>query len=336
MRILHIVAGLPREGGGLSELVPAFAREATLQGHDVSIATVAGRKDELSNATGEAIRCGVKLLRLTPTPPRRLFFSLEMLRKLCECVAAADVVHVHSNWTFPVWWGCHLALSLNKKLVMSPHGCLEPERLRRSVWKKRVAGMLFDRRYLRRAAAIHATCEAEAAGIEKYLGRVAAPPQIAVIPSGVDIEVFGGVADRAGFDRKFPECKGARVALFMSRLHPLKGVDSLLEAWRCVAVDYPEWRLVIAGPDEAGYGERIKRRSQAVGLERRVTFCGSLYGAEKVLTMKNASLFVLPTRNENFGIVVAEALACGVPVITTKGAPWQELQGSSCHSALVH
>jgi len=327
MRILHVVAGLAQSGGGLSELVPMFAREAARQGHEVTLATVAREEEELSAATREAQAEGVRVVRFEPCWPNFLFFSWKMLLGLRRMAEGVQVVHVHSNWTFPVWWACHCAQVSGTPFVITPHGCLDSVRLRHSAWKKRLAG-LFDTYYLKRAAVIHATCEAEADGVKTYLGRPTRQPEIVVIPNGVDAEVFDGVADRAGFDQRFPACKGARVVLFMSRLHPLKGLDYLLEAWRRVAGDYPGWRLVIAGPDEKGYGERLKRKVQALGLESRVTFCGPAYGEEKVQVMQNAELFVLPTRSENFGIVVAEALACGVPVITTRGAPWAELQGN--------
>lgn len=326
MRILHIVAGLAQSGGGLSELVPIFAREAARQGHEVTLATVAREADEFSAATRDAQEEGVRVVRFKPCWPHFLFFSCKMLLGLRRMVEGVQVVHVHSNWTFPVWWACHCARVSGTPFVMTPHGCLDSVRLRLSAWKKRLAG-LFDTYYLKRAAVIHATCEAEAEGVRTYLGRTPRQPEIVVIPNGVDVEAFWGVADRAGFDRRFPACKGARVVLFMSRLHPLKGLDYLLEAWRCVAGDHPGWCLMIAGPDEKGYGERLKRKVQSLGLESRVTFCGPVYGEEKVQVMQNAELFVLPTRSENFGIVVAEALACGVPVITTKGAPWSELLG---------
>lgn len=329
MRILHIVAGLPREGGGLSELVPAFAREAALLGHDVSIATVAGENDVLSDAAAVAVRCGVKLLRFAPAPPRRLFFSAGMLRGLCGAVAAADVVHVHSNWTFPVWWGCHLALSFRKKLVLSPQGCLERERLKRSAWKKRIAGWLFDRRFLRRATVIHATCDAEAYGIRSYLGAAEGALPITVIPNGADSELLLSRPTRDAFDAKWPACQGKQVVLSLSRLNPLKGLDLLVSAWGRVSDPFPAWHLLIAGPDEGGHERRLRQAVQAAGISSRVTFCGPLYGADKAMAMRNASLFVLPTRNENFGIAVAESLACGVPVITTKGAPWAELMGNS-------
>jgi glycosyltransferase involved in cell wall biosynthesis len=317
MRILHVVAGLPAAGGGLADAVARMAREACQLGHDVTIATVAGRDDPLASAAREAEAAGVRIVRHEPSAPRAIYFSRHMLRGLAALAARADVVHVHSNWTFPVWWGCQTAISAGRPLVMSPHGSLDPVRLAHSAWKKRLAGC-FDRRYLRQADVIHATSEAERDWIEQYAGGC---PRIEVIPIGVDLPALRETANPAA---------RTRTVLSLGRLHPLKGLDLLLEAWpiamRALGPD-ARWELVIAGPDEQGTRAGLERQAQGLGLGN-VQFAGPLYGAEKDRAIANADLFVLPSRSENFGIVVAEALAAGVPAITTKGTPWQEIDGS--------
>lgn len=317
MHILHVVAGLPPAGGGLSELVPRLAIEAARLGHDVTIATVADRDEPLSAAAYEAAACGVRIATFTPAAPRPFFFSWAMCRHLPKLVLWADVVHVHSNWTFPVWWACLSALRLQRPLVMSPQGCLDPVRLAHSAWKKRVAGLL-DRRFLRRATLIHATSPAEEAWIRRYVG---GKPWIAMIPNGVDL-------------RPLPASPKAdprtRQVLFLGRLHPLKGLDLLLDAWARVGAAKPDkqaWHLVIAGPDEQGTRKRLEELTRQRGLTT-VSFIGAVYGADKARALDEADIFVLPSRSENFGIAVAEALAAGVPVITTKGTPWGEIAGS--------
>jgi glycosyltransferase involved in cell wall biosynthesis len=121
------------------------------------------------------------------------------------------------------------------------------------------------------------------------------------------------------------------VALFLSRLHPLKGLGMLIDAW--AEIPHAGWQLLVVGTDEAGHEAEIKARVERRGLAGAVTFGGPRYGDEKVAVMQAADLFVLPTHSENFGIVVAEALACGVPVITTKGAPWGEILGEEGSNA---
>jgi glycosyltransferase involved in cell wall biosynthesis len=317
MRILHVVAGLPVAGGGLADAVARMAWEACRLGHDVTIATVAGRDDPLASAAREAEAAGVRIVRHEPSAPRAIYFSRHMLRGLRLLADRADVVHVHSNWTFPVWWGCQAAMAAGKPLVISPHGSLDPVRLAHSAWKKRLAGC-FDRRYLRQADVIHATSEAERDWIEQYAG---GRPRIEVIPIGVDLPALRETANPA---------ERTRTVLSLGRLHPLKGLDLLLDAWPIAMRELGPgdgWALVIAGPDEQGTRAGLERQTQELGIGN-VQFAGPLYGAEKDRAIANANLFVLPSRSENFGIVVAEALAAGVPAITTKGTPWQEIDGS--------
>jgi glycosyltransferase involved in cell wall biosynthesis len=389
MNILHITAGLP-PGGGIAEAVPALCVHLQRLGHTVVLATVARLDVRLSAAAEQAAEAGVRVVRFKPRFPHFLFFSPGLLFGLGRLVREADVVHVHSNWTFPVWWGCWCARRTGKKLVMSPQGCLDPVRMRHSAWKKRLVGWM-DRYFLRRASVIHVTSEAEREWVERFQvsgfrfqgsggrfqgsgfrvqgsgfrGKVSgfrfqgegdgstgadadrcgdrplanrATRQVSglrgpvvVIPNGVDAAAFAGTGDREAISRRWPECQGKRVALFLSRLHPLKGLEMLIDAW--AEIPHAGWQLLVVGTDEAGHEAEIKARVERRGLAGAVTFGGPRYGDEKVAVMQAADLFVLPTHSENFGIVVAEALACGVPVITTKGAPWGEILGEDGSSA---
>jgi glycosyltransferase involved in cell wall biosynthesis len=317
MKVLHVVAGLAESGGGLSELVPRFAREARRCGLNVTIATVASERATLSSAAEAAEKVGVRIVRFYPSFPRPVFYSKSMGCGLAALVHEADIVHVHSNWTFPVWWACRCALRAGRPLVMSPQGCLDPVRLAHSAWKKRLAGLL-DRRFLRSAMLIHATSAAEEAWIQRYIG---GSPRIVVIPNGVDLPTPGAMGKVDPLTRQ---------VLFLGRLHPLKGIDLLLDAWARVGrlqPTGPPWRLVIAGPDEQGMRRRLEEQARRHGLAN-VSFIGAVYGADKARQFANTDLFVLPSRSENFGIAVAEALAAGVPVITTKRTPWREIEGS--------
>jgi glycosyltransferase involved in cell wall biosynthesis len=118
------------------------------------------------------------------------------------------------------------------------------------------------------------------------------------------------------------------MALFLGRIHPKKGLPMLIEAWARVRPD--GWQLQIAGPDEAGHRAEVQNAAFAAGLSEVVFFVGPIEGEKKESAFSNADLFVLPTHSENFGIVVAEALAHGLPVLTTTGAPWSLLRERSC------
>ena len=116
--------------------------------------------------------------------------------------------------------------------------------------------------------------------------------------------------------------------MFLSRIHPVKGLMNLVAAWERVRPE--RWRMVVAGPDEGNYLAEVETAVQRAGLERNFDFVGPVAGAAKEKLYREADLFILPTFSENFGMVVTEALSYGVPVITTKGAPWKGLVDHRC------
>jgi glycosyltransferase involved in cell wall biosynthesis len=164
------------------------------------------------------------------------------------------------------------------------------------------------------ARCFHATSDAEAQDI-RALGF---DQPVAVVPNGIDVPHRGSPQERT------------KSILFLGRVHPVKGVPLLLKAWAAVEHDFPAWTLRIAGSDAGYYGvsghlSEVKTLAKQLGLAR-VDFAGEVLGDNKRSLLQSASVFVLPTKGENFGIAVAEALAHGMPAIVTKGAPWQGLE----------
>jgi glycosyltransferase involved in cell wall biosynthesis len=182
--------------------------------------------------------------------------------------------------------------------------------------KKSIVWKLWQEPAYRDAAAWHATSEAEVDEIRAF--GIRAP--VAVIPNGVDL------SEKIALH--CPE-KEQRTLLFLSRIHPKKGLPELIEAWKKLAFYRPEWRLLIAGPDEGGHRKLLEAKVRQDRIPR-IEFLDAVYGSAKDSLFVNADLFVLPTRSENFGMVVAEALAAGVPAIVTTGAPWQGLGFNRC------
>jgi glycosyltransferase involved in cell wall biosynthesis len=253
--------------------------------------------------------------------------------------ANTDIIHNHGLWMFPNFYARQAAVRAGIPLVLSPRGMLEQWSLGRSRTKKFVAWHLFERANLAAAALLHATSDPEASALRK----IGLQQPIAVIPNGVDIPASDSLAGRELLERKYPELANRRWLLFLSRIHPKKGVAELLAAWREVESSFLDWQLVLAGPDLDGYSVTARKQASDLGINQRVTFTGMLAGPEKESALSNATLFVLPSHSENFGIAVAEALAAGLPAITTKGAPWQDLEISRCgwwidlnHCVLVH
>jgi glycosyltransferase involved in cell wall biosynthesis len=141
---------------------------------------------------------------------------------------------------------------------------------------------------------------------------------VAIVPNGVDVPDH--LEARRSAD--------VRTLLFLSRLHPGKGLLDLVEAW--AAVRQPGWRIVIAGGDEGGHQAEVERLIHQKGLASDFTWVGFVNGEAKQACFAQADVFVLPTHSENFGIAIAEALAHGLPVITTTGAPWPGLLTHRC------
>jgi glycosyltransferase involved in cell wall biosynthesis len=173
---------------------------------------------------------------------------------------------------------------------------------------------------LREAACVHATSPAE---YEEIRGFGISQP-IAIVPNGVDMPTSPRTtrsAELVGEHR--------RTLLYLGRIHPKKGLDFLLAAWATVAPEFPGWSLRIVGPGESGHIAELKRQIAAMAL-LRVVLDGPVYGDAKWEVYRSADLFVLPTLNENFGLTVAESLACRRPVIVSKGAPWSGVVDHRC------
>jgi glycosyltransferase involved in cell wall biosynthesis len=191
---------------------------------------------------------------------------------------------------------------------------LEPWALNAGKCKKKLALWLYQNNDLSKAACLHATAQLEADNIRK----IGFKNPIAVIPNGIEIpEVqLQGRKNR----------QGKRTLLFLSRIHYKKGIELLIEAWSRLDKSLRnDWHINIAGNGEEAYVASLQQLIKSKNLETEITIIGPRFGSDKVKEYQQADLFVLPTYSENFGIVIAEALAYGVPVITTKGSPWEEL-----------
>jgi glycosyltransferase involved in cell wall biosynthesis len=240
----------------------------------------------------------------------RLGISSQMHRELALAAAHADIIHTHSLWrmanVYPGW----VTRGRKCRLVVSPHGTLAPEALQYSALAKRVFWSLVQGPAVRHASCFHATAEQEYEDI-RSAGLRSQP--VCIIPIGVEVPEL----------KPGPQSDG-RTILFLGRMHHKKGVDILLNAWQAVSHRFPEWDLRIAGPDD-GCLPRMQALARRLNL-KRVEFCGPLYGEAKLAAYREADLFVLPTRSENFGSTVAEALAAGTPAVVTKKAPWSGLE----------
>lgn len=309
MRVIHVTTATNRDAAGVRAavdgMVDGLGRIADL--HVVQMGVVP-EGEHWDRGVSERVR-QVRLRSIGP----RLFSYTPGLR---SAIAAErpDVVHIHGIWQYPGVASTGSARSSGSVVVLSPHGMLSARALAHHSPKKYLAWLAYQRTALARIDLIHVTSEAERADVR----RAGLRQPVAVVPFGVDVPAH--CPDRGP--------TGPMTALFLSRIHPIKGILDLVRAW--ARVRPAGWRLVISGPDECGHRSEVARAIAEQGLDDVVAIGGPRWGRDREEIVAAADLFVLPSHSENFGLAIAEALAQGVPVLTTRGAPWRSIQEAGC------
>jgi glycosyltransferase involved in cell wall biosynthesis len=315
--VAHVVCNLSPGSGGPSAMIAGLCHAVSgLPG--IRMTVLAQKKpgaDEVQCALPpDGHRSAVSRSRL------RLALGLP-LRAALESLIDHDrpaVIHNHGLWTGVNYWAARQALRQGIPLAIQTHGMLAPWAMAHKGMKKRLALAAFQRHALHEAHALIATSEMEYRDIRELGFR----NPVALIPNGVDL----GNAAARNAESLLPERE--RVALFLGRIAPVKGLATLMRAW--AAVRPPGWRLRIVGPDSAGHLAELQHLARELGIVESVTFADAVYGEGKAGLFRASDMFVLPSLTENFGVVVAEALMHGVPVLTTRGTPWFDLVQYHC------
>ncbi|MFM7291816.1 MAG: glycosyltransferase [Planctomycetia bacterium] len=327
MRVLHVITGLWKDTGGPSEVIPAVCAAMADAGAEVTLATLAG---DTAQAVDDCEASGVRVLKLAPTLRHTIWYSRQLHRRIGRFAADHDIVHIHGIWQFPDWAAAAAARRAGVPYVITPHGSLQPARLRKSRLKKRASAVLADRAMLNQADCLHATAadEAEAFRLFGYRGPIALIPNGITPPAPIDAGRADALVEACR--HAYPETLGRRILLFLSRIEPIKGVTTLARAWVECAREFPDWHLVIVGPDERGHVQEVQAILRDGGVLDRTTITGTLLGDRKTGFYLASDVFILPTISENFGLVIGEALAHRLPVITTTGAPWPGIVERRC------
>jgi glycosyltransferase involved in cell wall biosynthesis len=315
MRILHVTPAVAPRYGGPSRAIFEMCRALQERGIEPLIAST-----DADGARRLPVELGHPLVyKRVPA----VFFSRQwseafkyshpLARWVDEHVQGFDVVHIHAVFSHACLAAAKACHRHKVPYVVRPLGTLDPWSLRQKHRRKCLLWHLGARSMLRRTTAIHYTTAEEQRLAEEPLGL----GRGVVIPLGVDVKLLEVPSGAGSFRCRYPSLGHDPYVLVLCRLHPKKGLELFLEVFLEVTreEEFQQWQLVIAGEGEAGYVASLKRLVREQGGQDRVCFSGWLDGAEKVAALREAALMALPSHQENFGLSVVEAMACGVPVL---------------------
>ncbi len=317
MRILHVIPSVSQTQGGPSFAIRVMADALAKLGMDVDVICT----DDDGN--GRHLN-GVLLnqwtyengWRLMPFKKQTEFYkaSLPMARWLLRNVSNYDVVHIHALFSFSSVAAAWSASLRGVPYVVRPLGVLSRWGFanRRSALKKWSFGLI-EAPILRRAASIHYTSAAE----QSEAAELMHSDRSEIIPLAVSLEPSGH--EDSLLSKHWPQLADRLIILYLSRLDPKKGLETLLQAFARVGDDFPESRLIIAGDGEPNYVRTLRELALNLQINERVIWAGHLSGALKTAAFREATLFVLPSQSENFGIAAVEALAHGLPCVLGEG-----------------
>lgn len=305
MKIIHYIPSIDRTSGGTTAYMQLLANEL---GKLVELHIV-------SHVSNNLVNIGNCQVHYIPTFNQYRKMKRQWLFLLNEI--NPDIVHINCCW-MP---GCALtqkwSQELNYKIVLTPHGMLEPWIIKRHYWTRKIpALLLYQKNAIIKANYLHATANSE----KENLLKIGYNKNIEIIANGIEIEK---ITLKTSWKRR-------KKILFLSRIHVKKGINFLIESIALLKNDLKDYVINIAGEGDENYINELKQLTIQLGIANYIHFIGGVYGEQKWKLFKEADLFILPTHSENFGIVVAEALACGTPVITTQGTPWKELESNHC------
>jgi glycosyltransferase involved in cell wall biosynthesis len=311
MRILHVIPYMHPRAGGPPVAVEKFIRESNTVGCVSEIVTTSLFCDSDASALLKRLN-GFATTTCLAQRGAGLLLSQTARQKILERIQLADIVHVHTLWNpinTLVRRGCAAS---SRPYVLMPHGMLDPYSLKVKRWRKSTYFWAAERKNLRAAQRLIYTTPEEA---ELAARQIAYLPKSAVVPLGGDAPAAGLEDLAAEFLTKFPVARGRRQVLFLGRLDFKKGLDRVFAVLPSVFSAFPDLLFTIVGDGSPTFVRTLKKMAAAHGFEQNVLMTGMLLGPLKWAAYASAELFLLPSRQENFAITVAEAMQMGLPVI---------------------
>lgn len=321
VRCVHYLSQIRLEAGGVVRAALDFCGVFAAMGNPTTLVT--GNAMDIPDEWRRGTAGMPKVVTIDPTAGRLALLSKLGKAQLQQTLEGAQVLHLHGPWEPSNLQAAALAGKAGVPYVLSAHGMLDEWSMQQKRTKKRAYLRVAGNRLLRRAARVHCTAQAELEQARKWLPI----DNGVVLPLVMDLSPFESLP---GPDRARGQFACLRTdetkLLFLSRIHPKKGVDLLIRAVAELQRRGRRATLLVAGPPDAYYIKQLRNLAAELGVGERVEFPGMVRGEEKLSLYQAADLFVLPTSQENFGLVLLEAMACRLPVITTRGVDiWREL-----------
>lgn len=321
--VLHVTATLSRRGGGVARCVRELAARSGGRGVRAIVATL----DDAWTAgdTAPLSAAGVEVIVVRAMGPRSAGFA-PVLPFALDRLPRIDVVHTHGLRMLVTRDARVAAVKRRVPLVISPHGQLDPAVLARHPLRKALLNAWYENANLRAAAMMHVTCDLEARHARNHGVRC----PIETVPLGVDAPPPSPNNARHALGRRYPALDGKRRLLFFSTIYRKKNLLGLARIWPALAARFPDWRLVVAGVELDDERTRAERELSARGGMGSALFLGEADDATRRELLAGCDVYVLPTLGENFALSVADALAAGLPVVTTTQTPWQGIEPAGC------
>jgi len=326
MKILHVISSLDPAFGGPPMIAARLAAAQSALGCDMEIVSYkfpnAGARISAALKTIPNFE-NVKLEYLPPPTKTERIFACGARRRLHPLLQRFDLIHLHGVWDPLIFVIAGLSKKLGKPYVVTLHGMLDPWSLSQKRLKKTIALVFGYKRMLNNAAFLHYGNLDERRQTESL--HLTPPAKIG--PNGIFLEELDPLPDKGAFRAAHPEIAGARLVLFLGRLHYKKGLDFLADAFAIVSREFVDAHLVVAGPDDgakASFESQIAR----LGIADRVHLVGPIYTAQKLAALRDCDCFCLPSRQEGFSVAVTEAMACEAPAVISTECHFPEVKES--------
>ena len=305
MKILSFISSLDLSSGGPSRSVPLLAKGLAGLGVNITLMTI--RSESMNTHALEGTTAKLKVLEPS-------FSKKEIAKYLGD--ERFDLIQIQSMWEWPY----HKVMVEARKqcipYIITPRGMLEPWSLSQKKWKKKLAWWLYQRNDVQKSACVFTTAKMEA----EHVSNLGITTCKAVIPNGIETVGYPCKSSIEGVKKQ---------VLFLSRVHVKKGIELLFEAWKRILPDYVDWQLLVIGNGEAEYIHSLENRVENLGLKDCIKILPPVFGEAKIKVYQESALFCLPSFSENFGMVIAESMSCGTPVITTTNCPWNILNDTN-------